>query len=71
MDLQRKYDELDNIVSSIDLLIDEITDKNYIDTLNEIKYQAQDELAEVWEKLQKQYEKEEEEMNIQFERSRF
>ena len=52
MDLQRKYDELDEIVSSINLLIDEIDDQDYIDDLNEIKYRAQDELEEVQEKLQ-------------------
>lgn len=71
MDLQRRYDELDEIVSSINLLIDEIDDQNYIDDLSEIKYRAQDELEEVEEKLQEEYEKEQREMNHQFERSRF
>ena len=71
MDLQRKYDELDEIVSSINLLIDEIDDQDYIDDLNEIKYRAQDELKEVQEKLQEENEREEREMNYQFERSRF
>lgn len=70
MDLQRKYDELDEIVSSINLLIDEIDDQDYIDDLNEIKYRAQDELEEVQEKLQEENEREEREMNYQFERSR-
>lgn len=71
MDYQQRYDELDEIVSSINLLIDEIDDQNYIDDLNEIKYRAQDELGEVQEKLQEEYEREEKEMNYQFERSRF
>ena len=71
MNYQDKYDELDNIVSSINLLIDEISDNDYIDMLNEIKYQAQDELEEVEEKLQEEQELEEREMNLQFERSRF
>ena len=71
MDLQRKYDELDEIVSSINLLIDEIDDQDYIDDLNEIKHRAQDELEEVQEKILEENEREEREMNYQFERSRF
>lgn len=71
MNYQDRYDELDNIVSSIGLLVSEISDKDYIDMLNEIKYQAQDELEEVEEKLQEEQEREEMEMNLQFERSRF
>ena len=70
MEYQERYDELDNIVKSIDVLIDDITDKYYIDMLNEIKFEAQNELEEVQEKLQEEYEKEEREMNQQFERSR-
>ena len=70
MDLQERYDELDNIVSSIDILVDDITDKNYIDMLNEIKFNAQNELEEVEEKLQEEYNKEEKQMNYEFERSR-
>ena len=70
MNHQERYDELDNIVRSIDMIVDEITDKYYIDMLNEIKFEAQNELEEIQEKLQEEYEKEEREMNQQFERSR-
>ena len=70
MDLQQRYDELDEIVSSINLLVDNITDNDYIDMLNEIKYQAQVELEEVEEKLQEEYNQEERQMNKEFERSR-
>lgn len=70
MDNQERYDELDNIVRSIDVIVDEITDKYYIDMLNEIKFEAQNELEEIQEKLQEEYEEEEREMNQQFERSR-
>ena len=74
MDLQERYDELDEIISSIDLLVDSITDKDYIDDLNEIKFSAQNELEEIEEELQKELEKELEaekrEMNYQFERER-
>lgn len=59
MNYQSKYDELDNIVNSINILIDDISDKYYIDRLNEIKYEAQNELDEVAEKLQEEYDKEE------------
>jgi len=70
MNNQDRYDELDNIVSSLNILIDEITDKDYIDMLNEIKYQAQDELEELEEILQEEQWQEERQMNYDFERSR-
>lgn len=68
--MQDKYDELDNIINTLDNLIDEITDRYYIDMLNELKFEAQNELEEVEEQLQKEQEVEEREMNIFFERSR-
>ena len=70
MNNQERYDELDNIVSSIDMLVDDIKDKYYIDVLNEIKFEAQNELEEIEEELQKEQEAEEREMNYQFERER-
>lgn len=59
MNYQERYDELDNIVSSINILIDEISDKNYIEQLELIKYEAQNELDEVAEKLQEEQDREE------------
>lgn len=59
MDYQDRYDELDNLIRSIDVLIDELTDKYYIDALNIIKFEAQNELNEVSEKLKEEYDKEE------------
>lgn len=50
--LQKKYDELDNIISTLDILIGEITDQDYKDTLSEIKYDAQEELDRVQEQLE-------------------
>lgn len=70
MDNQERYDELDSMVRSINVLIDDITDKYYIDMLNEIKFEAQNELKEIQEKLEEEYEKEEREMNQQYERSK-
>lgn len=49
--LQERYDELDNIISTLDILIGEITDKDYIDLFNETKYTAQDELDRIEEQL--------------------
>lgn len=70
MDNQERYDERDNIVSSLNILINEITDKDYIDMLNEIKYQAQDELQQLEEILQVEQWQEIQQMNNEFERSR-
>lgn len=69
MDYQDKYDELDNIISSIDMLIDETTDKDYIDRLNEIKFDAQNELEEVSEKLEEEERIEERQQEYEYERS--
>lgn len=70
MDYQEKYDELDNVISSIDILVDEIRDKYYIDMLNEIKFEAQIEREEVAERLQEEYDRQEKEMNYEYERGR-
>ena len=70
MNYQDRYDELDNIVRTLDNLVDDITDKNYIDMLNEIKYEAQNELEEVEEKLYRQEEEEQEELEDEFNRGR-
>lgn len=68
MDLQREYDEKENIVQSIDILIDEITDKDYIEQLKLIKYQAQNEMEEMEPRLQEEQDKEEREMFIDYEK---
>ena len=59
MELQDRYDELDNLISSLNSLMDELTDKNYIEQLELIKFEAQNEFEEVAEQLQKQREQEE------------
>lgn len=69
MDIQERYDELDNIISSLNLLIDEITDRDYIDQLREIKYQAENEIEEVEKQLRAEQEKEYKGINYQYERS--
>ena len=69
-ELRNKYDELDNIISSIRILTKEITDKNYIEQLELIQYEAQNELDEIEPQIQKLEEEEEREMNREYERSK-
>lgn len=66
MDTQTIYDDLDNIVSSLDLLINEISQIDYIEELELIKFRAMSEKDEVEKELQAEYDREEEEMNRQF-----
>nr|DAT04994.1 MAG TPA: hypothetical protein [Caudoviricetes sp.] len=68
-DLQDRYDELDDIVRTIDELIDRISDKNYIDQLKETMYQAMNEKEDIEPRLQEQYANEEEELRIEYMRS--
>lgn len=70
MDLQEEYDELDNIISTLDALICEIKDKYYIDSLNDLKFEAQTRLDEIEPELVKQQYAEEQEMNYEFEMCR-
>ena len=69
-ELRNKYDELDNIISSIRTLTKEITDKNYIEQLELIQYEAQNELDEIEPQIQKLEEEEEREINREYERSK-
>lgn len=70
MNLQEKYDELDNIINTLDVLVDETKDKYFIDLLNEIKYEAQEQLTEVERDLIEKEEKELLRQNKEFEESR-
>lgn len=54
MDYQDRYDELDNIVRTLDILADDINDKYYIDLINDVKFEAENELEEVAEKLEEE-----------------
>ena len=69
-ELRNKYDELDNIISSIRILTKEITDKNYIEQLELIQYEAQNELDDIEPQIQKLEEEEEREINREYERSK-
>lgn len=69
MDYQDRYDELDNIVRTLDILVDDINDKYYIDLINDIKFEAENELQEVSEKLEEEQRREERQQEYEFERS--
>lgn len=69
MELQDRYDELDNLISSLNSLMDDLTDKNYIEELELIKFEAQNEFEEVSKQLSAEQEREYAEMNYQYERS--
>ena len=59
MDTQDKYDELDNIIRTLDMLVEDLNDKYYIDWINDIKFEAENELEEVAEKLDEEQRREE------------
>ena len=69
-DLYNKKDELEEIIDKMDTLIDDVTDVDYKETFRVIKYDAESELEEVDERIGKLEQKELEEENRQFERSR-
>ena len=69
MDLQEKYDELDNIISTLDYLIGEITMKDYIEDLNQIKWAAENEKEDIEPILIKECEDEKEYQHLEYRRS--
>lgn len=73
MDYQAVYDDLDNLIRNIDNAIDEIEDKkymkDYIDSLNYIKFDLENDKEEVSERLEEEQKKEEMQMNYEYERS--
>ena len=69
MDYQNRYDELDNIVRTLDILADDINDKYYVDLINDIKFEAENELQEVAEKLEEEQRREEMQQEYEYERS--
>ena len=70
MNYQNRYDELENIVNTLDNLADEIKDKYYLDMINQLKYEAQTELEEIEERLYNQEQTEQYELEREFDRGR-
>lgn len=68
--LYTRKDELETIVDGIDSIVDNISDKYYIDVLNEAKYEAENELDEIDDKIVEYEDEAEKEESIAFERSR-
>lgn len=69
MSLQDRYDELTEIIDTLDSLIDSITDKDYIEQLRETKYQAENERDEIEPDLLKEQWQEENQREYEYERS--
>lgn len=67
-DLQERYDELETIIDTLDDLIDNITDEDFIEQLRETKYQAENEKEEIEPRLQKLRDEEERQQNLEYER---
>ena len=68
-DAQEKYDELENIIITLKVLIDEVLDEDYKEDIRDILWRAEDEIELYEEILQKEYEEEEKEMERQYRRS--
>ena len=66
---QEKYDELYNIISTLNVLIDEITDDYYKSTLMETKFEAEKEIEEVEEILRNEQREEYEQAILEYEGS--
>lgn len=54
MNLQDEYDELTDIIDTLDNLIDRISDEDYIGQLRETLYQAEDRRQEIEPILEKE-----------------
>ena len=68
--MRDRYDELENIVQTLGLLVDEISDKYYIDMINQLRFEAQEQLEEVEEKLYEEEQEEQRELEYEFNRGR-
>lgn len=54
MSLQDKYDELTDIIDTLDNLIERISDEDYVAQLRETLYQAENRRQEIEPRLQKE-----------------
>lgn len=66
MELQDRYDELQDVTDTIKALINRINDKSIIEDLRNIQIDADNEIKEIKPKLYEQYEKEERELENQY-----
>ena len=68
MELQETFEELDNIVTKLEKLIDEITNEDYISQLKETKEQAKNELNDIQKKLSEEIEENEKQDIYEYQR---
>lgn len=66
---QEKYDELENIVSTLDTLIEEVTDEYFKESLRELKYEAEKQMETLNETLMDENSEEYIQANLEYERS--
>lgn len=71
MDLQDRYDELDNIETTLRMLITEIDDKEYIQIFEELMFKAQEEKEDLEPRLQAIYDAEEKQQEKEYWDSQF
>jgi len=68
VELQETFEELDNIVTKLEKLIDEITNEDYISQLKETKEQAKNELNDIQKKLSEEIEENEKQDIYEYQR---
>lgn len=69
MDLKARYDDLDNLISTLAVLELEIKQEDILEDIRILRYSYEDEKEELEAKIAEEQEKEEREMNYQYERS--
>ena len=69
MDIQNRYDELDNLISTIDNLLYKTESKDIKEDLEYIKYNYLNEKEELEDRLAELQEEEERQANYEYERS--
>lgn len=67
--MQERYDELDNIESTLRVLANEVTDEYFKGTILDLMYEAQQEKEVIEPKLLEEQYKEERQQEYQYERS--
>ena len=69
MDLQERYDDLENLISTLEVLELEIKQEDILEDIRILRYSYEDEKEELEAKIAEEQEKEEREMDYQHERS--
>ena len=69
MDLQERYDDLENLISTLEVLELEIKQEDILEDIRILRYSYEDEKEELEAKIAEEHEKEEREMDYQYERN--